>query len=137
MIEIFAFAKLRDRYVKAKRDLKKKSRSGTSSSAVNKIKEKLESLKYLSWQDSYVKTRPSKPNLGENLSDDDNLFAEIDNQENQSSSNVSLASVETNRNKSNQNSRKINHRKPGGKTTNGKKRNNEKRSYEKGTENEN
>ena len=103
-----AFAKLRDRYVRAKRDLKKKSRSGTSSSAVNKIKEKLESFKYLSWLDSYVKTRPSKSNLGHNLSGDNDLCDETDYQKKQSSSNensegkVSLASLETNRNKSNQ-----------------------------------
>ena len=93
--------------MRAKRDLKKKFRSGTSSSAVNKIKERLESLKYLSWLDSYVKTRPLKSHLCDNLSGDNNLFDENDNQEDQSLSNetpegeVSLASLETNRNKSN------------------------------------
>ena len=99
--------------MRAKRDLKKKSRSGNSSSAVNKIKEKLESLKYLSWLDSYVKTRPSISNLGDNLSGDDDLFDKTDNKKNQSKSNensegeISLASRETNRNKLNQNFCKI------------------------------
>ena len=123
-----SFAKLRDRYVSSKRDFKKKSRSATSSFAVSKIKEKLESLKYLSWLDSYMKTRPSELNLGDNLSGDDDLFDETDNQENQSSLNensegkVLLASLKTNRNKVNQNSCKINHRKLGGKTTDEKKK---------------
>ena len=60
--------------MRAKRDLKKKSQSGAPSYAVNKIKEKLESLKYLSLLDSYVKTRPSKSNLGDNLLDNDDPF---------------------------------------------------------------
>ena len=101
--------------------------SGTSSSVVNKIKQKLEILKLLFCLDSYVKTRPSKSNLGDNLSGEDDLFDETNNQENQNLSNensegkVSLASLETNRNKSNQNSCKINYQKPGGKTTNEEK----------------
>ena len=56
-----------------------------------------------------MKTRPSKSNLGDNLSGDDDLLDETDDQENQNSSNeisegeVSLVSLETNRKKSNQN----------------------------------
>ena len=55
-----------------------------------------------------MKTRPSKSNLGDNLSGDDDLLDETDDQENQNSSNeisegeVSLVSLETNRKKSNQ-----------------------------------
>ena len=65
--------------MRAKRDLKNKSRSTISSSAVNKIKKKLESLKYLSCLHSYVKTRPSKSNLDNNLSGDDDLFGKTYN----------------------------------------------------------
>ena len=58
-----AFVKLRDRYVRAKRELKKKLRSGASSASVDKLKERLRSLKFLAWFDNYAKPRSTKSNV--------------------------------------------------------------------------
>ena len=52
-----ASLKLHDRYVGTKRKLKKKMRSGTQS--VDKLNERLESVKFLAWLNSYVKPRPA------------------------------------------------------------------------------
>lgn len=73
-----AFLKIRDRYVRAKRELKKKSTSGTSSAAVCKLKEKLDSLKYLAWLDIYAKPRASKSNLDDVMSDEESIGESID-----------------------------------------------------------
>ena len=58
-----AFVKLRDRYVKAKRELKKKSRSGASSASVDKLKERPGSLNFL----AFSTTTPNKDQLGRML----------------------------------------------------------------------
>ena len=50
-----AFLKLRNRYVIAKRELKKKSRSGASFASVDKLKERLGSLKFLALLKNYAK----------------------------------------------------------------------------------
>ena len=52
------FTKLREKYSRYKRDLKKKKVSGTSSAAVQK-----EGLNYLSWLDKYTQARKSKTNI--------------------------------------------------------------------------
>ena len=52
------FTKLREKYSRHKRDLKKKEVSGTSSAAVQK-----EGLNYLSWLDKYTQARKSKTNI--------------------------------------------------------------------------
>ena len=56
-----AFVKLRDRYVRAKRELKKNSRSGVSSASADKLKERLGSLKF--WHEST--TTPNQNQLGQ------------------------------------------------------------------------
>ena len=58
-----AFVKLRDRYVRAKRELKKKLRSGASSASVDKWKEWLRILKFLAWFDNYAKPRSTRSNV--------------------------------------------------------------------------
>ena len=63
--------KLRDRYVRAKREPKKKSRSGASSASVDKLKERLGSLKFLAWLDNYANPRSARSNVGD-ISDEDN-----------------------------------------------------------------
>ena len=63
--------KLRDRYVWAKRELKKKSRLDASSESVDKIKERLGSLKFLACLDNYAKQRSARSNVGD-ISDKDN-----------------------------------------------------------------
>ena len=63
--------KLRDRYVRAKRELKKKSRSGASSASADKLKERLGSLKFLAWRDNYANPWSARSNVGD-ISDEDN-----------------------------------------------------------------
>ena len=53
-----AFLKLHDRYVGTKRKLKKKMRSSTPS--VDKLNERLESVKFLAWLNSYAKPIPAR-----------------------------------------------------------------------------
>ena len=57
------FTRLREKYSKYKRDLKKKEVSGTSSVAVQKTKKNCEELNYLSWLDKYTPPRKSKTNI--------------------------------------------------------------------------
>ena len=74
-----AFTKLRDRYVRAKTELKKKSRSGASSASVDKFKERLGSLKFLAWLGNYAQPRSARSNVG-NVSDEDNEeIADVEN----------------------------------------------------------
>ena len=64
------FLKLWDRYFRAKRKLKKKSRSVTLSGSVDKIKEKLESLKHLTWFNKFAKPRSARSSIVD-MSDED------------------------------------------------------------------
>ena len=64
------FLKLWDRYFRAKRKLKKKSRSGTLSESVDKIKERPESLTYLTWFNKFVKPRSARSSIVD-MSDED------------------------------------------------------------------
>ena len=65
-----AFAKLMDRYIRDKRELKKKSRSDASSASIDKLKETLVSLRFLTWLDNYAKSRSVRSNVGD-ISDED------------------------------------------------------------------
>ena len=58
------FPKLRDRFVRAKREVKQKLRSDTSSASVDKLNETLESLRYLAWLDNYAEPRSARSNTG-------------------------------------------------------------------------
>ena len=64
------FLKLQSQYAKAKRKPKKKSRSCASS--VEKLKERLESLRFLAWLDNYGKPKSARSNNGD-TSGEDNL----------------------------------------------------------------
>ena len=64
------FLKLWDRYFRAKRKLKKKSRPGTLSESVDKIKERPESLTYLAWFNKFVKPRSARSSIVD-MSDED------------------------------------------------------------------
>ena len=44
-----------DRYIRDKRELKKKLRSDASSASIDKLKETLVSLRFLTWLDNYAK----------------------------------------------------------------------------------
>ena len=68
-----AFVKLQDRYVRAKKELKKNSRScaSSASASVDKLKEILRSLKFLACFNNSAKPRPTRSNVGD-LSDEDN-----------------------------------------------------------------
>ena len=57
------FTKLREKYSRYKRDLKKKEVSVTSSSPVQKAKKKREELNFLIWLDKYTQPRKSKTNI--------------------------------------------------------------------------
>ena len=57
------FTKLREKYSRYKRDLKKKEVSVTFSSAVQKAKKKREELNFISWLDKYIQLRKSKTNI--------------------------------------------------------------------------
>ena len=59
------FLKLQDRFVRAQRKVKKKRRSGTFSASVDKLKGRLESLKYIAWLGNYVKPRSARTNVGD------------------------------------------------------------------------
>lgn len=65
-----AFAKLMDRYIRDKRELKKKLRSDASSASIDKLKETLVSLRFLTWLDNYAKSRSVRSNVGD-ISDED------------------------------------------------------------------
>ena len=74
-----AFPKLRDRFVRAKREVKKKFRSDTSSASVDKLNETLESLRYLAWLDNYAKPRSARSDTRD-MSGEDNektIYGEI------------------------------------------------------------
>ena len=73
------FPKLRDRFVRAKREVKKKFRSDTSSASVDKLNETLESLRYLAWPDNYAKPRSARSDTRD-MSGEDNektIYGEI------------------------------------------------------------
>ena len=73
------FPKLRDRFVRAKREVKKKFRSDTSSASVDKLNETLESLRYLAWLDNYAKPRSARSDTRD-MSGEDNektIYSEI------------------------------------------------------------
>ena len=57
------FTKLREKYNRYKRDLKKKEVSDISSAVVQKAKKKREELNYLSWLDKYTQPQKSKTNI--------------------------------------------------------------------------
>ena len=59
-----------DRYIRDKRELKKKSRSDASSASIDKLKETLVSLRFLAWLDNYAKSRSVRSNVGD-ISDED------------------------------------------------------------------
>ena len=53
------FFKLRDRYARAKRNLRSKDKSGTSEKALRTAKLKMEEFKYLQWLEEFIKPRQS------------------------------------------------------------------------------
>ena len=59
-----------DRYIRDKRELKKKLRSDASSASIDKLKETLVSLRFLTWLDNYAKSRSVRSNVGD-ISDED------------------------------------------------------------------
>ena len=73
------FPKLRDRFVRAKREVKKKFRSDTSSASVDKLNETLESLRYLAWLDNYAKPRSARSDTRDMSSEDNEktIYGEI------------------------------------------------------------
>ena len=58
-----AFNKLRDRFVRARRELSKEDQSGTSAKKIKCKKEKVEALQYLEWLYSQTPRRKSKTNM--------------------------------------------------------------------------
>ena len=58
-----AYQRLRDKYARAKKAMKEKCKSGTSSKAVAKVKAKFESLRFVQWLDEFIKPRKAKSNL--------------------------------------------------------------------------
>ena len=74
-----AFLKLRDWFVRAKRKLKKKARSGTSSVSANKLKERLESLKFLSLLNICIRSRSTRSNVGDASDGGDEEITDVEN----------------------------------------------------------
>ena len=72
------FLRFRDRNVRVKRELKKKSGSGTATSSIDKLKEKLESLKVLAWLCNYPKPRSDRSNDGD-TDDDHGEITDVEN----------------------------------------------------------
>ena len=54
---------MRDRYARAKRNLRSKDKSGTSAKALRTAKLKVEEFKYLQWLEEFIKPRQSKSNV--------------------------------------------------------------------------
>ena len=54
---------MRDRYARAKRNLRSKDKSGTSAKALHTAKLKMEEFKYLQWLEEFIKPRQSKSNV--------------------------------------------------------------------------
>ena len=54
---------MRDRYARAKRNLRSKDKSGTSAKALRTAKLKMEEFKYLQWLEEFIKPRQSKSNV--------------------------------------------------------------------------
>ena len=111
-----AFVKLRDRYVRAKIELKKKSGSGTSSVSVDKWKEWLGSLNILAWLDNYGKPRSAKSIVGDMSDEDDEEItdAELVQSDGESDKDLSPQSVAVTSTKNNpstlQNKQKVEHK---------------------------
>ena len=59
------FCKLRDRYARARKNLQEKNKSGTSTKAVQKAREKMRNLQFMAWLDEFIKPRKSKTNIKE------------------------------------------------------------------------
>ena len=58
-----AFNKLRDRFIRARRELAKEDQLGSSAKKIKCKKEKVEALQYLGWLDSHTPRRQSKTNM--------------------------------------------------------------------------
>ena len=54
---------MRDRYARAKRNLRSKDKSGTSPKVLRTAKLKMEEFKYLQWLEEFIKARQSKSNV--------------------------------------------------------------------------
>ena len=54
---------MRDKYARAKKQMKKNNKSGTSSKAVAKAKSRFESLQFMQWLEEFIKLRKIKNNL--------------------------------------------------------------------------